>query len=123
MFSLFSGLIEEDDKGNTVINQRFKDNLQNYIQFDHWIIKFAVNFSDISEKEFHSTQFILKQICYNLKKYLPLDDPIYEPFQVIDPKFRYNNNSILFRDRLLKKIVRCYNFQDYKILIEQYKIL
>ena len=25
--------------------------------------------------------------------------------------------------QLLKKFSRCYNFQDYKILIEQYKIL
>ena len=90
MLSLFSSLIEEDDKRNIVFNQRFKDNLQNYIQFDHWMIEFAVNFSDINEKEFHSTQFKLKQITYNFKKYLFLEDPIYEAFQVIDPKFRYN---------------------------------
>ena len=104
LFSLFSSLIEEVDKGNIVINQRFKDNLQNHIQFDHWMIVFAVNFSDISEKRFHSMQFISKPICYNLKKYMPLVDPIYEAFQVSDPKFRYNNNSLsLFRGTLLKK--------------------
>ena len=62
-----------------------------------------------------------EMIYHNLRKYLPLDDPIFEAFQVIDPCFRFKENSLkLYRYRLLNKFVRCYNFSEYKTPIEQY---
>ena len=94
-------LIEDDDKGNIVVNQSLR--IISIIIFN--LIEFVVDLSDTSEKELHSTQLILKQIFCNLKKYLPLHDPIYEAFQVIAPKIRYNIHSLsLFLDRIFKKI-------------------
>ena len=64
---------------------------------------------------------LFHEICRNIKEYLPLKDLIFEAFQTIDPTFRYNNCSLrYFRDILLKRFVRCYNFADYSSLIDQY---
>ena len=53
--NLFLSFIEEDDKGNIITNQKFKDKLQNSVQFDKCLIEFVVNITNISEKELKVT--------------------------------------------------------------------
>ena len=64
---------------------------------------------------------IFNHIYENIKSYLPINDAIYESFQVLDPGFRFDQGSLrFFRDRLLKRFVRCYLFDNYQTLVEQF---
>ena len=121
LFNLFNKYIDYDEKMSFKIDENLKKLLQNDIQFDRWNYEFTVKFDEITEIDLIRTLKLFREICCKIKHYLPYNDINFEAFQTINPLFRFSNNSLrFFRDRVLKNFRRCYPFEEYASLIEQY---
>jgi len=47
---------------------------------------------------------------------------VFKAFQLLDPqKRKIHNRRYLFREYVLKKLTRCYNFPDYDAIVNQYQ--
>ena len=103
-------------------NEEFLEQINNYIDFSDPNLEFKIDLNKIDEKDILLAKELFKQALLSLVNYLPVNDEIIKAFQLLDPRKRNINQSIfLFREKLLKVFVSCY---DRTFLLNEYaKIL
>ena len=103
-------------------NQLFIENLENEVEFHKINTGFEVNISSLSEEFITFSKQLFNQILVLILKYLPINENIFKTFQLINPNNRaINNSKFLFREYLIKKFVRCYEYENHKVVLKQFE--
>jgi len=109
-----------------VSEEEFLINLKDVTDFDSPIqnFDFSVNLTKIRNLEKKTTKKFVILLCELIQEYLPLQNNIFKTFQLLDITKRKIKNSItIFRDNLLKRFCRAYNFEDYNNILQEYEVL
>ena len=122
-------IIGRFDVGNEklISHLEFMDHLNNVIDFSlprHYGF-FFVALEKIDKNIIISSQKLVIRVIELFQKYIPFNEPAIHGFQLIDIRKRKIKNSVLlFRERLLKQFVKCYEYNnEYEIILKSYQEL
>ena len=103
-------------------NEEFQNQLQNFFDFSDPKLEFSVDINNLTIMDIEFAKNLFKQSLVSLTKYLQINDETLKAFQLIDPRRRNMSQSIyLFREKLLKEFVSCYDLQNhYTTILNQF---
>ena len=106
-----------------VDNESFLQNLENQIDFDQTFIEYSVDISIVSDQTLEFSKLFISKFCFLLTNYLPTHDQTIEAFQLLDPRKRniIPSSLFMFREKLLKKFILCYGFENYEETLKEYQ--